>query len=203
MDSQEEAKKSISPEIAGAIVESCLAAYQDWFSEVSDKSKAICGSTTKANFINDFMVHNARVLLEDHPDVKFIRQHGRSLLLIKDIIKIKLKKLNRNRRPSNIPTRAVKRYNSQLPLELPTQYTLPGVLYPITNLIAGYQANRLKTGVEAVYIVCPDGIHNKWEWRLDFEPQPTTVQVDEPIKDTPPSKPKVVVPKKGTKNKIA
>lgn len=203
MYSQEEVQKNISPEVAGAIAESCVTAYQDWFQEVSDKSKPICSLTTKANFINDHMVHRARVLLEGHPDINFIRRNGRYHLLIRDMIEIKLKKLNRNRRPSNVLTKAVIKYNSQLPLQLPLQYELPGVLYPITHLIAGYQANRLKTGVEAVFIVCPEGEHNKWEWRVDFEPQPTTVQVPEPMNNTPPSKRKVVVSRKKTEKTIA
>jgi hypothetical protein len=60
----------------------------------------------------------------------------------------------------------------------------------IANLIAGYQINRNRERV-AVYIVCPLGSHNKWEWELDFvselvAPQPTEVSL----------KPKTVVAKK-------
>ena len=202
ISNEEEAKKSIAPQIAGGIVESCQLAYQDWFKEVSDSSKAVCSPTTKANFINDHMLHHARVILGDHTDVKFIKVNGRQHLLIKDAIQIKLKKLNRNRRPSNIPTVAVLKYNFQLPLNLPLQYELPGVLYPITHLIAGYQANRLKTGVEAVFIVCPEGKLNKWEGRIDFEPQPVSVQTAEPMGNAPPGKQKFVVPKKKAEKKV-
>jgi len=195
---EDEARSVIPPEVAGAIVTSSQLAFQDWFSQVSDHSKTVSSSSTKSSFINDHMVHHARTLLKDHPDVRFIPRNGRYHMLVilpKQTVEIKLKKLNRNRRPSNIPTDTVFKYNYQIPLPLPLQLEFPEVLSPITNLVAGYQANRLKTGVEAVYIVCPEGERNRWEWRIDFEPLPAPTELSKPVEDKPLSK-KRIVPKR-------
>ena len=200
----QEVQEIINPELAHAIARACIQAFQDWFSEVSDKARAVCCPTTKANFINDHMIHHARTLLGKHPDVRFCPRNGREHLFVKEVAEIKLKKLNHNRRPSNIPTRAALDYDEQIPLPmvLPYQSELPNVLYPITNLIAGYQANRLKTGVEAVYIVCPEGRKNKWEWRIDFEPQPISTEETEPRGNRAPKTLKTIVPKKDNAKNI-
>jgi hypothetical protein len=185
IDTQKEAEEAIGPELAYLILESVNGGYKDYSDNVTEKSRAICGPSAKASFINDHMVYHARELMGKHPDVAFVPRNGRTHLLIKQRVEIKLKKLNSRRRSSNIVTDAVLRYNNQLPLPLPFQMGFPDFIDPITHLIAGYQTNRLKTGIEAVYIVCPLGKRNKWEWRIDFVAPP------EPVinLNTPPSNP--------------
>lgn len=185
IDTQKKAGELIGPELAYLILESILAGFKDYSENVSDKSRTICSLATKAYFINDHMIHRARELMGNHPDVSFVSRNGRPHLLIKKQVEIKLKKLNNRRGSSNILTEAVWKYNNQLPLPFSPQLELPDFINPITHLIAGYQTNRLKTGVEAVYIVCPLGKINRWEWRIDFVAPPQPVSKPE----TPPSAP--------------
>jgi len=168
IDNPEEAEKTIGPELAYLILESVNGGFKDYSENVTERSRAICGPSAKASFINDHMIYHARELMGKHPDVAFIPRNGRTHLVIKQRVEIKLKKLNGSRRATNITTDAVWRYDSQLPLPSPFQMEFPGFIGSITHLIAGYQTNRLKTGIEAVYIVCPLGKRNKWEWRIDF-----------------------------------
>ncbi len=177
----DEAKAIIPPDVPALLLQSINSAFEDYYSNVSDSSRGICSSTTKANFINDHMIFHARANLDGHPAVKFLKRNGRVHLLVCDKIEIKLKKLNANRRPSNLPTQAVFEFNNQLSSDTNYQLAFKDILNPITNLIAGYQLNRLKTGIEAVFMVCPEGKNNKWEWRLDFVEEPAVIPL-------PPSK---------------
>lgn len=185
----DEARDNIPPEIPVLLLKSINSAFEDYNKNVSDSSRGICSPTTRANFINDHMIFRAKVNLGGHPDVKFIKKNGRTHLLICNKFEVKLKKLNANRRPSNLITQAVFEFNNQIPANLPYQYAFDEILNPITNLIAGYQLNRLKTSIEAVFIVCPEGKSNKWEWRLDFTEEPS-------VKSLPPSKPNLFKPKR-------
>ncbi len=161
---------------------------KDWM----NRSRAICSATTKANFINDHMIFHAKDKLGHHPNVGFVRRHGRMRLLVGDRLEIKLKKLDHNRRPSNILTQAVIDFHDQETQAY--QFEFPDMRYPIANLIAGYQQNRMKTGIEAVYVVCPQGSRNSWEWRMEFALEPSKAVPIEPT--TPSAKPKIVTPKK-------
>jgi len=195
IDTQKEAEETICPELAYLILESVNVGFKDYSDNVTEKSRAICGPSAKASFINDHMVYHARELMGKHPDVAFVSRNGRTHLLIKQRVEIKLKKLNSGRRSSNIVTDAVWKYNNQLPLPFPFQMGFPDFIDPITHLIAGYQTNRLKTGIEAVYIVCPLGKRNKWEWRIDFVAPPEPVSKLDTSPSNPPEVCKVVAKK--------
>lgn len=192
IDTQNKAEELIGPELAYLILESILEGFKDYYENVSDKSRTICSPAAKAIFINDHMIHHARRLMGNHPDVRFLPRNGRTHLLIKQQVEIKLKKLNNRRRSSNILTKAVWKYNNQLPLPFSPQLELPDFINLITHFIAGYQDNRLKTGVEAVYIVCPLGKVNKWEWRIDFVAPPQPVSKPETPPSAPPETRKVI-----------
>lgn len=195
-----EATTIISSDIARLLLESILAGFEDYFNKVDEESRAICSATTRANFINDHMIYHARDKMKNHPDVRFITRRGRTHLIIGESLEVKLKKLNHNRRPSNILTAEVRDYNDQIPLKPPKQLEFQDMLNPIANLIAGYQINSLKTGVEAVYVVCPQGSLNRWEWKLDFAAKPVMIPEHEQVIE--PQEPKVIVPKNKLVNKI-
>jgi hypothetical protein len=190
----DDAKVIIAPDIARLLLESIVTGFEDYFKKVPDESRAICSATTRANFINDHMIYHARDKMKAHSQVQFVLRRGRTHLIISEQLEIKLKKLNRNRRPSNIITQEVSDYHNQIPLKCPQQLEFPDMLNPIANLIAGYQLNSIKTGIEAVYVVCPQGSRNRWELKLDFAPKPVIIAEPEPIVDS--SKPKRVVAKK-------
>ncbi len=58
--SLEEAKQIITPEIAAGLALCSQRAFNDWFKEVSEKSRAICAASARAYFINDHMLHYAK-----------------------------------------------------------------------------------------------------------------------------------------------
>jgi len=194
--SLDDAKGIMTPEIARLLLESIVSGFEDYFVKVPEESRAICSATTRANFINDHMIYHASDRVKDHPDVQFIMRRGRTHLIIGEGLEVKLKKLNLNRRPSNILTQEVSNYHDQIPLKYPhpQQLEFPGMLNPIANLIAGYQLNRIKTGIQAVYVVCPQGSRNRWEWELDFIAKPAVTTQPEPT--IAPPRPKHVVAKK-------
>ncbi len=191
-----QARQTIPPEVVTLILESINEAYDDYYKHISDSSKSICSATTKANFINDHMIFHAREKLNGHPDIYFFLKNGRTHLLVCGRYELKFKKLNMSRRPSNILTGAVIDYNDQQ-INHPTQLAFPGMVNKAANLIAGYQQNKLKTGIEAVYIVCPDGSRNRWEWKLGFYEKPVEKITSLPTPDRPV---KTVRPKRGVRD---
>ena len=165
------AQEMISPDIAGPLLDSIVSAYADWHTLVSADVRAVASLTTKASFINDRMVFHARDGLKSHPKVEFVLRYGRTHLVIDGQIEMKLKKLNARLRPSNILTAAVRDYHNQVPI-IERQLEFPNMRRDLVNLIAGYHENRLRTGIEAVYVVHPKGSDNTWEWKIDFAATP-------------------------------
>lgn len=194
--SLDEAKEILTPEIAATLAYCSACAFRDWFKEVSDKGRASSSSRTKSSFINDQMLHYAKAVFTDPTEAKLIPKHGRYQLLLKDKLLFKMKKLNRNLRPSNIPTKTVINFNAQMmPPEHNTQLRFANMPDDITHLITGYKEDSLKTGMSA-FIICPDGNRNHWVWPLDFTPMPTEVKSTISPDSEPPSKPvKKITPK--------
>lgn len=193
--SEDSVKSIITPELAKTLLEVITSAFADYNNKVDAQARAVCTATTRANFVNDHMIFHARDKMEKFaPYVRFVLRRGRTHLVIGpegNLVEVKMKKLDRNRRPSNIPTNEAKDYQNQVVHQL----ELPDMPSPIANLIAGYRLNSEKTGIGAVYIVYPQGSHNKWEWKLEFETQPATITpAPQPVESSP--KPKAVVPKK-------
>lgn len=192
-----ETKEIINPDLAKLLLEAINEGFKD-FNGLDEKTRAICSGTTRAMFVNDHMVHHAKDILGNRADVQFVVRHGRIHVVIGQQpdkrIEVKLKKLNHNKRPSNILTNTVLAYNSQIPLKFPCQLELADMPSPIANLIAGYKLNSLRTGIEAIYVVCPQGSDNSWEWKLDSVGQPTMIPESQLVSSFP--KPIGVVPKK-------
>jgi len=197
----DEAKKIITPEIAARLAYCCASAFRDWFEEVSDKGRAVSSSRTKASFINDHMVHYAKTAFTNLTEAKLIPKYGRYQLLLKGRLLFKMKKLNHNLRPSNIPTKTVINFNAQLmPPKYDTQLRFSNMPDDITHLIAGYKEDSLKTGMSA-FIICPDGKRNHWILPLDFTPLPSEVKSTTLTDSEPPSKPiKRIKPKVKVRN---
>jgi len=166
--SRDEAQKIITPDIAGGLACCSGKAFDDWFKEVSDKGRARCTAITKSAFINDHMVSYALEIFRDNKDVKVIRVHGRYQLIIKDTVIFKMKKLNSNFMPSNVPTKTVICYNAQKqPPSFGSQLELMPMSDDITHLINGYTENSLKTKMQP-FIVCPNGKKAFWAWPIEF-----------------------------------
>ncbi len=157
--SKTEAKELITPAIEVKLRSSIISALQD-YNDLDTFLKLTLSPTTRANFINDRMCFHIRDKMVNLPSVDFIRRRRRLHLVIigeKEALEVKFKKLDDNRRPSNICTNESQEYMDQVQLEF------PGMLHPITNIVAGYQLNTTRTGIKGIFVICPYGSQNKWE----------------------------------------
>lgn len=172
--SLEEAKQIITPEIATRLALCSYNAFKDWFSEVSDKARANCTTSTKAHFINDHMISYAKQIFPpgNNNGVEVVKINNRDQVLVKNKIFVKMKKFNRNMKSANILTNTVFCFNNQLKLPpFNSQLILFPVEDDIAHLINGYQEDSLKIGMKP-FISCPNGRHNYWVWPLEFTMTP-------------------------------
>lgn len=154
-----EAKELITPIIEEKLRSGIINALQD-YNDLDTSLKLTLSATTRANFINDRMCFHIRDKMGNMSGIAFIKRRGRWHLVIigkEEALEVKFKKLDDNRRPSNICTNESQEFMSQVQLEF------PGMLHPITNIVAGYQLNTLRTGIKGIFVVCPYGSLNKWE----------------------------------------
>lgn len=155
----DEAKGMITPIIEEKLRSGIMNALQD-YNDLDASLKLTLSATTRANFINDRMCFHAREKMGYMSGIDFIKRRGRWHLVIigkKEALEVKFKKLDDNRRPSNICTDESQGFMSQV------QFEFPCMLHPITNLVAGYQLNTTRTGIRGIFVVCPYSSHNKWE----------------------------------------
>lgn len=155
----DEANKLITPVIEEKLRSGIINALQD-YNDLDASLKLTLSANTRANFINDRMCFHVRDKMWHMSGIDFIKRRGRWHLVIigkKEALEVKFKKLDDNRRPSNICTNESQDFMSQVQLEF------PGMLHPITNIVAGYQLNTTRTGIKGIFVVCPYGSQNKWE----------------------------------------
>jgi hypothetical protein len=190
---RDEAEDLISPSIREKLRSSIIDAFQD-YNGLDLSLRLTLSATTRANFINDRMCYHVRNKMDQISGIDFVKRRGRTHLIIlgvKDALEVKFKKLDYNRRPRNVPTAEASEFLEQVQLEF------PGMLHPITNLVAGYQLNATRTGIKGIFVVCPLGSHNHWEIEIPLTavaPIPlvsTLASADQEVE--PP--PKKVVPK--------
>jgi len=154
-----EAKKLITPTIEEKLRSGIINALQD-YNDLDTYLKLTLSATTRASFINDRMCFHIREKIGYMSGTDFIKRRGRLHLVIigeEGALEVKFKKLDDNRRPSNIRSYESQDFMNQVQLEF------PGMLHPITNIVAGYQLNTIRTGIRGIFIVCPYGSQNKWE----------------------------------------
>lgn len=157
--------------------ECIIGAWKD-FCKWSPYSPHLITPRTRANIMHDFMTARARNKVNGTYGIRVHESGGLFLLIIEDKINIKFKKLNEDKRPSNIPT--------QQSLYFMEQMELPGIPFA-TNLVVGYELNKLQTDISAVSIICPLGIKNDWFFDIDGEIPSDEIEVIEiPIPPTIP-----------------
>lgn len=137
---------------------------------------------TRANIIHDLMVANARSMFDGIEGICFLEFGGIFLIEIDNKIVLRFKKLNEDKRSSNIPTLQAVNFLEQL--------DLPGIPSH-TRLIVGYELNNLHTEIATVTITCPNGEKNEWYFEIEGEEPIQTAEViafpvtDPPIIDMP------------------
>jgi len=163
-------------------------AWNDYPAEYSAKVRVIHTTRTKANIINDHMVYRAWKEFSERPGVRVIMQRGQVFVLIGKAL-IRFKKLGRDGRARNYPTKAATRFSeNQLPLV--------GLPDHAIRLNAGYVTNRLQTQIKKILIACPRGLRDV-DYVLDiwFQPDAGILALPE---ITPQPSETIVLPKVDT-----
>jgi len=157
---QTEAEAILAPffERITECITSAIEEYKSMDAEKRSKFK----KRTRANIINDFMVFNANRELSNMSGILFSNWRGQFNVFIEDKFRLRFKKLDHRLRSSNIPTKPAQKFVNQIPEEM------PGMPYPVTNIIAGYQWDNLQIGSQDVFLVCPDGKRNRGELKLSL-----------------------------------
>jgi hypothetical protein len=115
-------------------------------------------SRSRASVIHDHMIANARESFAGDDGIRIFSKSGLSLINVKDSLLLRFKKMDKKKHTHNIPTQQSFLFRAQL--------ELPGIPAELTHLEAGYVLNDLQTGLDGVYITCPNG--KRLEWFIDL-----------------------------------
>ena len=116
---------------------------------------------TAASTVNDLCWKNLRDEFEDEGPFIFTEATGRRLMHLGDQWRLRVKKLDKNMRPSNQPTQLVLDFLEQM------AHRLPGLDAP-TNVDLSYRLVGPAEIEPIVYLRCPKGSTNQhWLWMLD------------------------------------
>lgn len=192
---REDFAKMLSPiqlEFILASIRGGLALYSD-DSNYSAAARLDHNPSTRAAIRNGHIIGYAKRRLLECPEagIRLVIKGNRPLFYFNERARLSFKKLNENRRHSNYPTRQAKAFDAQLwPVEavgdLSNRGATNGRLWPenivpsMTNVIGGYMSNQAETSFE-VFIICPDGEGNQWEWPL------SDTEIEELIKSPEPA----------------
>ncbi len=137
----------------GEIIQQCFqAAYSHWIEKHRDELNIHRGRT-RSNFVWDCVVDHLRAALATDGKFRFIDTHGTMYLIYDQSLLIKVKKLDRGLRASNVLTIASTKFNHQIYL---------GFDQNLAHVYLGYVPNDLNTEIEQIHIVCPDGNGVAW-----------------------------------------
>jgi hypothetical protein len=100
------------------------------------------------------MVTLADELLTDKSGVVFKNIRGLKVWIIGERATIRFKKMDEDGRTRNYPTKQAREFDRQM--------SLPGIPNPPLNLVVGYLANPLGTGVDRVQVARPSGKVIDW-----------------------------------------
>jgi hypothetical protein len=194
MISQTQAEKLLGPQLK-RIRDCIVRAFQKWRSDYS-KNALVHTARSRASVIHDHMVAFAKEYFSGDDSIRIFSKSGLAVVNIKDVVLLRFKKLDAKKRSSSIPTRQNYLFKAQL--------DLPGIPSELTHLEAGYVLNELQTGLDGVYITCPN--KNRLEWFIDLTPLVGTNVTQITINSTPTAAPqaarrKRIKPKTDSKDK--
>ena len=143
-------------------IRTCLVAgwnaWRDLGSRVPDHVVRF-DSTTRAGIINNEIVAEARRRFHNVPGVNVTAQGRMVVLVFGGILILRFKKIDRNFRTRNVPTRQAQRFQYQMEMEgLPPEATV---------VVAGYLLTALQDAVHGNWLVCSYGTGLEWKIPLD------------------------------------
>lgn len=180
--SREEARAILDPYLEK--LHTCISTAVSTYQTMDPHYRAILSPRSRATFISDFMKQRAFELLAQIPGLRPSFQRGQFLVYVEDKLRLRLKKLDKQKRPSNYLTRRALSFLNTNQSALSFEDEAP----PITDVVAGYQWNEHQTSLEGIFVVCPEGRGLRW----DFEVTATTVEgtvVDMPVQSEEAQRP--------------
>ncbi len=158
------------------VVRNAVESYPAVYQSTTD----VHSKRTQANLVHDHMVRSAMERLPSSA-FKFIRARQRNLFSFRDKFLIQFKKLNRNLRSSNYPTRQAELFDQLGGVE-----GLPGMEVNIPLLTVGYVARPFLSGIEGIFVTQTKDHSPLWIHRLDDE-EDQQAQIISILKPTTPS----------------
>jgi hypothetical protein len=137
---------------------------------------------TRASIINDHIVDLAKQRLPEY-GVRPSKRMQRNLFDVQGNCVLHFKKLDRNKLSSNYPT--------LFSLEFNRQMELPGLPATLPRLKVGYVPTRDWSGIEDVFVTCPNGDRIEWFINLTEENLSTATQPIPTAAPTPSINPNV------------
>ena len=118
--------------------------WNAWQSDYQSKHR-ILGSRARAAIVYDEIVAKAMELFEGQPDTHFERTSSSFLLYFGDKLIVRFKKIRKDGRSSNVPTRQQNLFNLQI--------ELPG-MESGTIVHAGYELDQIQQDIKKKAVVC-------------------------------------------------
>ena len=123
----------------------CVRAGWEFYNHQPDNLRITCTTRTRAGIVRDAMVEFAKREFDGDPDVQFVTNRGLFLVLIRNQILVRFKKLSPVFRSSNYPTQqAVRFMNAMLSLD-----GVPAAM----RCDVGYVLNDLQTEIQTSAVV--------------------------------------------------
>lgn len=158
---KEEAQKILLPHlerVRRAIINSINFYYSgDEYAKTRHRHSA----RTHASICHDLIISAIEREFDGVPGTYFVRRRGLFMLIIDGMIVLRFKKFGRNLLANGINTQQTIAFNSQEPEQLELAGMPPdGLLY------AGYNTNKLQTGLQGIYITSRYKNSNRWVWDI-------------------------------------
>ncbi len=172
--------KPYGPVLADAV----RGAYADWGTVLTNNPGETAGlsSTARARFIHDRTVQRLGIVeaAGTCDGLRLVKIHGLYVVMLRDTLMLKLKKLDVSLRSRNIPTRQT------------TAFAMQGSLLgdgfgTVTNAVSGYVMDPLGSDIDRIVVVCWEADHKHWEIDLLDAGEDGGTVVTIPASPTPPT----------------
>lgn len=139
--------------------EQLLGAWADYHAEYPERIKELNDRTTRANCVHSLAKDRLSRFAGFHSDRLRVAIHQRMfVLVVKDRLVCKIKKLDRLLKSSGIRTQNM--------VDFRRQKCLPG-LPDSCNLEIGYQLDRAERQIASVHLVCPNDAAYYFAWEIE------------------------------------
>jgi hypothetical protein len=149
----------------GGVFKQCFeSAFNNWIERHRDEL-SIHRGRTRSSFVWDCVVEQLRSSLALDGKFRFIDTRGTTYIVYDQCLLMKVKKLDRGLKTSNLPTFTSERFNHQMDLGFGQDWT---------HVYLGYVPDDLNTRIEQIHLTCPNG--NKLAWSIPIIGDPYNQQ---------------------------